>query len=51
MIALTKHDMRRAVTVAALRIVSPVVTFRAHVRPTLWCVAVNDDFPTEAWQG
>lgn len=48
---LSKHELRRTVVLAAMRIVAPVVTFRAHVRPALWCVAANDDWSLEAWQG
>lgn len=47
---LSKHDLRRAVILAAIRVVSPVVTFRAHVRPALWCVPANENWPIEAWQ-
>lgn len=49
MIGATKQALRRAMTLTGVRTLSRFISRRAHVRPSLWCVASNDDWPVEAW--
>lgn len=51
MIGATKQALSRAMMLTGVRTLSRFISRRAHTRPALWCVASNDDWHVEAWQG